>query len=121
MRHKQMVIAPVLLAVAAWGLGGCAADHKMRTGSEGSTVVCRECYDQAVQVWEKGGYLGARWYSTPASKVRVEHQCASCKTTMVVHTEDGRWTIKCPTCAPEGVACDKCLPGDVPAKPSAAK
>lgn len=109
MKSTTMTIAVALLGV----LGGCATDHKMRDGGEANMTVCRECYDQAVRVWNTGRYAGARWTHAPSQRVRVEHQCASCKSTMVVHTEDGRWMIRCPTCAPDGVPCDKCLPGDV--------
>lgn len=96
--------------------GGCASEHRMRTGSgEAKVTVCRECYDQAVSVWTRSstGYGGKIWRHVPSERVRVEHQCDSCKSTMVVHTDDGRWTLKCPTCAPEGIPCDKCMPGDV--------
>ena len=110
MKHMTMKIALFLLAVVTGGLGSCAADHKMRAGSENNVTVCRECYDEAVQVWDNGGYAsGQRFYAT-TPPVHVEHQCASCKSTMVVHTDDGHWMISCPTCAPQGVACDKCLP-----------
>lgn len=114
MKSVTMTIAVALLGV----LGGCATDHKMRDGSEAKVTVCRECYDQAVRVWDTGRYAGARWIHAPSQRVRVEHQCASCKSKMVVHTEDGRWTIRCPTCAPDGVPCDKCLPGDIAVRTS---
>lgn len=123
----------ICLAVALMGstLGGvvpmvgCQSDHRMRTGGENKVTVCRECYDKAITVWDQGrypgwhseysrnsAYSGGRWGYIPSKRVHVEHQCASCNATMVVHTDDGRWTIQCPTCAPKGVPCDKCLPGD---------
>lgn len=112
MKHVTTRIGVVLLAGAAVVLGGCASSHKMRVGSETNASVCRECYDQAVKTWDHSvyGYAGRRWGYVPSTRVYVEHLCASCNSTMVVHTDDGHWTIKCPTCAPEGVPCDKCLP-----------
>lgn len=121
MKHITTMVALALLTIAPGVLGGCAAHHEMRTGSEGKVTVCRECYDQAVRVWDSGGYAGARWVHAPSPRVRVEHQCASCKSTMVVHTDDGHWMIQCPTCAPEGVLCDKCLPGDGAVRPASTK
>lgn len=90
----------------------CAGHHEMKHAAPGTTPVCRECYEQALRVWDTGRYSGKRWHQVPQSRVRVEHQCASCKATMAVHTEDGQWTIHCPTCAPEGVPCDRCMPSD---------
>ncbi len=118
MKHVTMMIDVALLAIATSVLGGCAAGHPMSTGSEAKVTVCRECYDEAVRVWDKGGYTSARWLYAPSQRVHVEHQCAACKATMVVHTENGRWMIKCPGCAPDGVACDKCLPGDGAVQPA---
>ena len=114
MKSVNMTIAIALLAV--WG--GCATDHRMRGASEPKMTVCRECYDEAVRVWDTNRYVGARWSHAPSWRPRGENQCAYCKATMVVHTEDGRWTIQCPTCAPEGVPCDRCLPGDVLVQPT---
>lgn len=101
-----------MLAGAMGLVAGCTSSHKMRAVSETNPTVCRECYDQAVRVWDRSvyGYAGGRWGYVPSTRVYAEHQCASCDSTMVVHTDDGRWTIKCPLCAPEGVPCDKCLP-----------
>lgn len=112
MKHVTMRIGVVLLTGAALVLGSCAGAHKMREGSGAEASVCRECYDQAVRTWDQSvyGYAGGRWGYVPSTRVYAEHHCASCNSTMVVHTDDGRWTIQCPTCAPEGVPCDKCLP-----------
>lgn len=112
MKHVTMMIGVVLLAGAVGVLGGCTSTHKVRADSGTEATVCRECYDQAVKTWDGSvyGYSGARWGYVPSTRVYAEHRCASCDSTMVVHTDDGRWTIKCPVCAPEGVPCDKCLP-----------
>jgi hypothetical protein len=121
MKPMITMIDLALLAVVAGILGGCATPHQMAATSESKVTVCRECYDQAVRVWESGGYAGSRWLHVPTQRVHVEHQCAACKSTMVVHTDDGRWTIKCPGCAPEGLPCDRCLPGDGTVRPASAK
>lgn len=98
--------------------GGCQSTHAMRADAENKTTVCRTCYTKAVEVWQSsnGGGGGRLWEYTPTKRVYQEHQCPECKTTMVVHNENGTWTIKCPRCAPEGVACDKCQPPEGVAK-----
>lgn len=103
-----VVCAGGLLALQ--GLAGCRSSHRVRAESDGKATVCRSCYDKAVEVWESGRYGGTRWGYVPTPRVSVEHQCRECGTTAVVHTDDGKWMITCPTCAPAGVACDKCQP-----------
>jgi hypothetical protein len=38
------------------------------------------------------------------------HMCPDCKGDMKIYTEDGKLKVQCSKCAPEGVACDRCLP-----------
>ena len=114
MRPTSNLTVVILSATAISLFTGCATHHTMRGANDGSTVsICRDCYDEAVRVWESGHYAGGRWIYAPTQHVRVEHHCASCKSTMVVQTADGRWTLTCPGCAPEGVPCDKCMPSGV--------
>ena len=102
--------------LALQGLAACQSSHQMRAESLDKTTVCRACYDKAVEVWESGRYGGTPWGYIPAPRVRVEHQCSECGTTAVVHTDDGRWMITCPKCAPAGAVCDRCQPAEGVAK-----
>jgi hypothetical protein len=124
MTRESFVRALALATLALLGsLAGCRS-HQMRASSPGTTTVCRACYDAAVRAWDRGryhgaGYTGARWGYVPSSRVYIEHQCAECDSTAVVHTEEGRWMITCPRCAPKGVPCDKCLPPEGASRASA--
>lgn len=107
-------IALVCVALGTSALGSaCRSSHRMRADTEGEHVVCRNCYDRAVEVWTSSSdlYSGRFGYS-PKVRVHQEHQCPECQTTAVIYTADGRWMISCPRCAPEGVPCDRCLPSE---------
>ena len=90
----------VLLAV------GCQSDkHTMVEPKPGTLVVCQECYDEVAKVRRRAGHRG-RAYTQNVSV----HQCPQCQTEMSIYTENGVLMVKCAKCAPEGLACDKCLP-----------
>ncbi len=101
-------IAALTLLVV--GSAGCSSPHRMRATASDTTTVCRYCYDKAIEVWDNGNYGRQRWGYVPTKRVYEQHQCPECSTTMVVHTDEGQWMITCPTCAPKGVPCNKCLP-----------
>lgn len=95
------------LAACGFALGACQSDkHTMVEAQPGMTVVCKDCYAQAVKMQHASG---SRWGSTVEQTHQV-HQCPSCKTDMSTYIENGVPMIKCAGCAPDGVACDKCLP-----------
>lgn len=121
MKHVRAMLAAATLIGSTAAFTGCQTQHRMRASSADKVTVCRECYDKAVEVWDRGGYFSPRWGYVPSGRVYVEHQCAACKSTMAVYTDDGRWMIQCPVCAPKGVPCDKCLPGDGVVQPAPAK
>ena len=107
-------IALVCLALGTYVVGSaCQLSHRMRTESEGEHAICRLCYDKAVEVWTSSSDLySGRFGYAPKLHIYQEHQCSDCRTTAVIYTADGRWMIKCPLCAPEGVPCDRCLPSE---------
>ena len=108
MRALALVCGALVVSVAG---SACRSPHRMRGETEGQQVICRSCYDRAVEVWTSSSdkYSGRFGYA-PTLHVHQEHQCPDCRTTAVVYTEDGRWMISCTRCAPEGVPCDRCLP-----------
>ena len=87
--------------------GGCESDrHTMIEANPGMTVVCQDCYDEAVKM----RHSTSSRYGTSYEETHAVHQCPSCKTEMSTYVENGVTMIKCAGCAPNGVACDKCLP-----------
>lgn len=122
MLHLTLItsLAGALLTGAMGLVAGCTRSHRMRAVGETGPTVCRECCEQAVRVWGRSvyGYAGGRWSCVPSTRVHAERRCASCDSTTVVHADDGRWAIACPACAPEGVPCDKCLPGEGVVRPA---
>ncbi|MBI4579386.1 MAG: hypothetical protein HY718_06760 [Planctomycetes bacterium] len=107
------VLAGGVLALTA----GCAATetksgHEMASAQEGGHAMgCKMCYDRVVAVRQEHG-KGAQWST---NKLIRKHACEVCKGDMTIYTDDkGTPMVKCPKCAPEGVACDKCLPPKSP-------
>ncbi len=94
-----------VITLAGLGLAACQSDkHTMVEPKPGTTVVCRECYDEITKVRRtyRGHYVNTQNVST--------HVCTQCKTDMSIYTENGVLMVKCAGCAPQGMACDKCLP-----------
>lgn len=96
-----------VLAACGLAFGACQSDkHTMVEAQPGMTVVCKDCYSQSVKMQHASG---SRFGGTVDQSHQV-HQCPSCKTEMSTYVENGVTKIKCAKCAPEGLACDKCLP-----------
>jgi hypothetical protein len=105
--HMNCSILLTSLVLASPVLSACQTDkHTMVEPPPGSRVVCRECYDEVYKVTYP---TGSRW-GTTYQETRTRHQCSSCKTEMSIYSENGVLKVKCARCAPEGLACDKCLP-----------
>ena len=102
---KKFLSAAALLLIAFTlpVVGGCQSDkHAMVEARPGMTVVCKDCYEKAVQMTHSSGSLTEQTHKV--------HQCPSCKTEMSTYVEKGVAMIKCAKCAPSGLACDKCMP-----------
>lgn len=99
-----------VVALFAQALVGCQSpQHRMVDQPAGTKIACQQCYDELKRVT-----LGASGAQNPG--VYKRHACEGCKTEMSVYTENGVLKIRCAKCAPEGVACDKCLSPDKPNK-----
>jgi hypothetical protein len=99
----------VLLSVGTlfWFTGCQQPDHTMdETTMAAKPINCSLCYDRTLTVRKispKGSWLGQR-------KTVVKHMCPECKVDSEIYTKDGKLMMQCAKCAPEGLACDKCLP-----------
>lgn len=101
--------SPLLASLALFclGLSGCQTDkHTMAEPKDGTVIVCRLCYDE---VYKERHYTGSRW-RTMRTDTHTRHVCPDCKTELSIYTENGVTMVRCAKCAPEGLACDKCLP-----------
>jgi hypothetical protein len=94
-------------------LAGCAGSHQEGNApqhsvseSGGHVMGCQLCYDETKSS-ERYGKNSAAY---PGVHIIHTHKCEGCKADVTNYTEDGKPMIKCPKCAPDGVACDKCLP-----------
>lgn len=102
-------IRPILLLTAAFVLvaSGCASDkHTMTSVQPGQVSVCTKCYDQIRKVRSTGGPRGG----LATNRTITTHMCEECKNEMTIYAQDGVMKVRCPTCAPEGVDCDRCVP-----------
>ncbi len=98
-----LAVAPALLA------GGCATDkHDMVKAEAGQVSVCTKCYDQIRTVQDRQG----RRFGPTVTRTITTHVCEDCKNEMTIYAVDGVLKVRCPTCAPEGVDCDRCVPKD---------
>lgn len=87
--------------------GGCATDkHDMTRAQAGQVSVCTKCYDQIQKV--RGSYSPRHGYS--GTRTITTHLCEDCKNEMTIYEKDGVMKVRCATCAPEGVDCDRCVP-----------
>lgn len=101
-------LAITLTAVAGLAIAGCQSSqpkHRITEPEKGTTIACRMCYDEAVRVLT--GPPKHRRYKTV-----LKHRCPDCSSDVAIYQDSGTLMIKCARCAPEGVACDKCLPPD---------
>lgn len=116
MTRSKCSILLVPLALAGVALTACQSDkHTMVEPSEGTVIVCKECYDEIYKVQHSAGSRFGTTYTQA-----VKHKCPSCRTEMSIYTENGVTKVKCAKCAPEGLVCDKCLPPEGYVPPSGA-
>ncbi len=112
-RQPTRSLVPRLLAVAALAMvtgfvTSCRSDDVGDHGDHGppSVIACSKCYEQVVVQRSR---IGGRNPRGRGSQVVFKHHCADCNAEMTITDEDGVATMRCPTCAPEGVACDRCV------------
>jgi hypothetical protein len=98
-----------LLGVALVGCQSPQPKHRMTEAGTGTKIACRMCYDEAVRVLT--GPPRHRRYKTA-----LKHKCPDCFSDVEVYEDGGTPMIKCARCAPDGVACNECLPPDGAAK-----
>ena len=101
--HSLLLLAAASVLFA----GGCATDkHDMVKAEAGQVSVCTKCYDQIRKV--RGSYSPRHGYS--GTRTITTHVCEDCKNEITIYAVDGVLKVRCPTCAPEGVDCDRCVP-----------
>ena len=106
---KKTLFRAALLFTVAIGLpaGGCQRDkHVMSDAKSGQVTVCSQCYDQIRKARSSGGPRGG----LATNRTISTHMCEECKDEMTIYSENGVMKVRCPKCAPEGVACDRCTP-----------
>jgi len=104
-KHRLILLAA--FAFVGFGLTACQSDkHTMVEPPPGSKTICTQCYDEVYKVTHWGSARGG----APSRQTHTRHECTSCKTEMSIYSENGVLMVKCAKCAPEGLACDKCLP-----------
>lgn len=97
------------LAFGLFIVCGCSSSrrgpmHAIAEKPDGVTFSCQRCYDLAVRVLT--GAPKHRRY-----KIVERHACPDCASDAVIYEgPGGKPMIHCEQCAPEGVACDRCLP-----------
>ena len=97
----------LLAAASVLFVGGCATDkHDMVKAEAGQVSVCTKCYDQIRKVRSTGGPRGG----LATNRTVTTHMCEDCKDEMTIYAKDGVLKVRCPTCAPEGADCDRCVP-----------
>lgn len=104
---RPVVLASILSITSMFLVGGCASDkHTMTAPQPGQVSVCTKCYDQIRKVRSAGGPRGG----LATNRTVTTHMCEDCKNEMTIYEKDGVLNVRCPTCAPEGVDCDRCVP-----------
>ena len=94
-------------------LAGCAstgADKEHPIAAKAAPdyhLGCQKCYDEVKRV-RQASAKGKPWWNR--NQVIKKHMCPECEVEMSTYTKDGQLMLKCGKCAPEGVACDRCLP-----------
>lgn len=92
----------VPLVAGCEGTGGKRHEVAAAQGKD-QVLGCQKCYDETIRVrraWSKG----------LRTQIKKQHACSDCKGNMETYTEGDQLMIKCSSCAPEGVACNRCLP-----------
>lgn len=114
---KRCLMLFAALTFVGFGFSACQSDkHMMIEPASGSKTICAQCYDEVYKMTHWGSSRGG----APYRQTHTRHECASCRTEMSIYSENGVLMVKCAKCAPEGMACDKCLPPKdyVPPKPA---
>lgn len=97
----------LLTAASTLLVGGCATDkHDMTKAEAGQVSVCTKCYDQIRTVQDNQG----RRFGPTVTRTITTHVCEDCKNEMTIYAVEGVLKVRCPTCAPDGVDCDRCVP-----------
>lgn len=78
----------------------------MTPAPPGQVSVCTKCYDEITKV--RGTYHPRTGYT--GDRVIKTHRCDDCKSDMSIYEQDGVLKVRCASCAPEGVDCDRCVP-----------
>lgn len=105
-RHIRALTAACSLLLVLTSCAGQRPGHHQHVNTESAPprqFACQSCYDEAVKV--RTGPPKHRYYKTI-----VKHHCKECQADMEVYAQDGRHMIKCGSCGPGGLPCDKCLP-----------
>ncbi len=106
-RFTKRSILVTSLSLAGAALSACQSDkHTMVEPKDGTVNVCTECYNEVYKVQHASGSRGGG----TVTQSHTRHVCPECKTEMSIYTQNGVAMVKCAKCAPEGLACDKCLP-----------
>lgn len=101
--HSLLLLAAGSVLLAA----GCATDkHDMVKAEAGQVSVCTKCYDQIRKARSTGGPRGG----LATNRTVTTHMCEECKSDMTIYEKDGVLKVRCASCAPEGVDCDRCVP-----------
>ena len=103
------LIRPLLLlafASVAFIQGCATSKHDISKAEAGQVSVCTKCYDQIRKARSTGGPRGG----LATNRTITTHTCEDCKNEMTIYEKDGVMMVRCATCAPEGVDCDRCLP-----------
>ncbi|MGQ0628234.1 MAG: hypothetical protein ACT4PL_09080 [Phycisphaerales bacterium] len=104
---RPTVLTSMLSMTAILFAGGCTTDkHTMTPAQPGQVSVCTKCYDEIAKV--RGSYnprTGQRFDHTIKT-----HRCDECKSDMSIYEQGGVLKVRCASCAPEGVDCDRCMP-----------
>ena len=96
-----------LIAASLTLLAACSSmQHDVSKAEPGTVSVCSKCYDQIRKVRGTGGPRGG----LATNRTITTHMCEDCKAEMSVFEKDGVLMVRCATCAPEGVPCDRCSP-----------
>ncbi|MBN8644086.1 MAG: hypothetical protein J0L61_02465 [Planctomycetes bacterium] len=105
MKPIQMLL--IFAAASAMLTQGCAASkHDVAKAQAGQVSVCTKCYDQIRKVRSTGGPRGG----LATHRTITTHMCEECKDEVTIYEKDGVLMVRCATCAPEGVDCDRCVP-----------
>lgn len=97
----------ILFAASAILAQGCVASkHDVAKAQSGQVAVCTKCYDLIRKARSTGGPRGG----LATNRTITTHMCEECNDEMTIYEKNGVLMVRCATCAPEGVDCDRCVP-----------